>query len=156
MFVGLGVNAADSADTTTVLQPGDRPFIDRQSVVFYADALPVNLGALDRAVAAGVERARGRLCAAGAGAHPSRYGALAGGAQKGEGSLPRRSACGACLSRAPGAFEPLSGAKVATLLFGLATLVIVWARSLRLWRALPCRRGCSGDSWRHFHGRPEP
>jgi CTP:molybdopterin cytidylyltransferase MocA len=59
MFVGLGVNAADSADTTTVLQPGDRPFIDRRSVVFYTDALPVNLGALDRAVAAGVERARG-------------------------------------------------------------------------------------------------
>jgi hypothetical protein len=42
-----------------VLQPGDRPFIDRRSVVFYADARPVNLGGAGPGGSGGVERARG-------------------------------------------------------------------------------------------------
>jgi len=49
----------ERSDTTTVLQPGEHPFIDRPSVVFYADARPVDPGALDRAVAGGCGRTHG-------------------------------------------------------------------------------------------------
>jgi hypothetical protein len=51
----------ERSDTTTVLGVGDHPFITRPSVVFYADARPVDPGDLDRAVAAGCGRTHGPL-----------------------------------------------------------------------------------------------
>ena len=45
------------SDTTTVLKPGDHPFIQRPSVVFYADARTVDTRLLDQAVASGAFRA---------------------------------------------------------------------------------------------------
>jgi hypothetical protein len=38
IMVNITTLRAHSADTTTVLQPGDHPFITQASVVFYADA----------------------------------------------------------------------------------------------------------------------
>ena len=46
----------EHSDTTTVLNAGDHPFIDRPSVVFYADARPVVPADLDRAVMGGAAR----------------------------------------------------------------------------------------------------
>ena len=45
------------SDTTTVLNPGDHPFIQRPSVVLYADARAVDTRFLDQAVASGSFRA---------------------------------------------------------------------------------------------------
>jgi len=45
------------SDTTTVLNRGDHPFIQRPSVVLYADARMVDTQLLDRAVASGAFRA---------------------------------------------------------------------------------------------------
>jgi hypothetical protein len=44
------------SDTTTVLNRGDHPFIQRPSVVLYADARTVDTRLLDRAVASGAFR----------------------------------------------------------------------------------------------------
>ena len=41
------------SDTTTVLQPGAHPFIQRPSVVFYADARTVDARLLDQVIARG-------------------------------------------------------------------------------------------------------
>jgi hypothetical protein len=38
------------SDTTTVLNPGDHPFIQKRSVIFYADARVVDTSLLDAAV----------------------------------------------------------------------------------------------------------
>ncbi len=45
------------SDTTTVLNRGDHPFIQRPSVVLYADARTVDTHLLDQAVASGSFRA---------------------------------------------------------------------------------------------------
>jgi hypothetical protein len=45
------------SDTTTVLNRGDHPFIQRPSVVLYADARTVDTRLLDQAVASGSFRA---------------------------------------------------------------------------------------------------
>jgi hypothetical protein len=45
------------SDTTTVLNRGDHPFIQRPSVVVYADARTVDSRLLDQAVASGAFRA---------------------------------------------------------------------------------------------------
>lgn len=41
------------SDVTTILQPGDHPFIQRPSVVFYADARMVDVRLLDQILARG-------------------------------------------------------------------------------------------------------
>lgn len=41
------------SDTTTILNVGDHPFIQKPSVIFYADTRMVNTGLLDAAVASG-------------------------------------------------------------------------------------------------------
>lgn len=41
------------SDTTTILNVGDHPFVQKPSVVFYADARTVNTGLLDEAVRRG-------------------------------------------------------------------------------------------------------
>ncbi len=41
------------SDTTTVLNPGDHPFVRKPSVIFYADALLVDTRHLDAAVQRG-------------------------------------------------------------------------------------------------------
>jgi hypothetical protein len=38
------------SDTTTIIQPGEHPFVDRPTVVFYADARMVNVNTLDEGV----------------------------------------------------------------------------------------------------------
>ena len=58
IMVNITTHRAHS-DTTTVLQPGEHPFIDRPSVVFYADARPVLPADLDRAVMLGCGRTQG-------------------------------------------------------------------------------------------------
>ena len=60
IMVNITTHRAHS-DTTTVLQPGEHPFIDRPSVVFYADARPVLPADLDRAVMVGCGRTQGPL-----------------------------------------------------------------------------------------------
>lgn len=45
------------SDTTTILQPGEHPFVDRPTVVFYADARIVKESLLDAGLAQGVGRA---------------------------------------------------------------------------------------------------
>jgi hypothetical protein len=45
------------SDTTTVLNRGDHPFIQRPSVVLYADARTVDARLLDQAVTSGAFRA---------------------------------------------------------------------------------------------------
>ena len=44
------------SDSTTVLQPGDHPFVDRPTVVFYADARLVKAALLETAIQQGVGR----------------------------------------------------------------------------------------------------
>jgi hypothetical protein len=51
------------SDTTTVLNRGDHPFIQRPSVVLYADARTVDTRLLDQAVAAGSFRSHGAFSA---------------------------------------------------------------------------------------------
>jgi hypothetical protein len=38
------------SDTTTIIQTGEHPFVDRPTVVFYADARMVNVNTLDEGV----------------------------------------------------------------------------------------------------------
>jgi hypothetical protein len=38
------------SDTTMIIQPGEHPFVDRPTVVFYADARMVNVNTLDEGV----------------------------------------------------------------------------------------------------------
>lgn len=45
------------SDTTTILQPGEHPFVHRSTVVFYADARLVKESLLDAVLAQGVGRA---------------------------------------------------------------------------------------------------
>lgn len=42
------------SDITTILQPGEHPFIDRPTVAFYADARFVNVALLDSSITQGV------------------------------------------------------------------------------------------------------
>lgn len=44
------------SDTTTILYPGDHPFVDRPTVVLYADARLVKVSSLDAGIAQGVGR----------------------------------------------------------------------------------------------------
>jgi hypothetical protein len=44
------------SDTTTVLLPGEHPFVDRPTVVFYADARLVKESLLDAGLAEGIGR----------------------------------------------------------------------------------------------------
>src|SRR5947207_16009648 len=46
------------SDTTTIIQPGEHPFVDRPTVVFYADARIVNVNTLNEALRGGVARQR--------------------------------------------------------------------------------------------------
>ena len=51
------------SDTTTVLNPGEHPFITTPSVVYYADARLVDPGQLDQAITLGCARTRGAFAA---------------------------------------------------------------------------------------------
>lgn len=44
------------SDTTTIIQPGEHPFVDRPTVVFYADARIVNVNRLEEGLRHGVGR----------------------------------------------------------------------------------------------------
>lgn len=52
------------SDTTTILNPGDHPFIKQSSVVFYADARTVDTRLLDAAVQRGAYRGHAAFDAA--------------------------------------------------------------------------------------------
>ncbi len=45
------------SETTTILNPGDHPFVQKPSVIFYADARKVDVRLLDDAVGSGSFRA---------------------------------------------------------------------------------------------------
>lgn len=45
------------SETTTILNPGDHPFVQKPSVIFYADARKVDVRLLDAAVSSGSFRA---------------------------------------------------------------------------------------------------
>jgi hypothetical protein len=49
------------SDTTTVLQAGEHRFVDRPTVVFYADARLASLAALDAALGRGIGKQRDPL-----------------------------------------------------------------------------------------------
>lgn len=51
------------SDMTTILQPGDHPFVDRPTVVFYADARLVKAAQVDACLASGMGRAHAPLSA---------------------------------------------------------------------------------------------
>ena len=51
------------SDTTTIIQPGEHPFVDRPTIVFYADARTVNVNALEGALRQGVVRQHTALSA---------------------------------------------------------------------------------------------
>jgi hypothetical protein len=51
------------SDTTTIIQPGERPFVDRPTVVFCADARIVNVNTLEEALRHGVCRQNAPLSA---------------------------------------------------------------------------------------------
>lgn len=49
------------SDTTTIIQPGEHSFVDRPTVVFYADARIVNANTLEQAVRQRVVRQQAAL-----------------------------------------------------------------------------------------------
>ena len=51
------------SDTTTIIQPGEHPFVDRPTVVFYADARIVNVNTLEEGLRHGVCRQNAPLSA---------------------------------------------------------------------------------------------
>ena len=51
------------SDTTTIIQPGEHPFVDRPTVVFYADARIVDVNNLDAALRQGVAHQHAPLSA---------------------------------------------------------------------------------------------
>ena len=51
------------SDTTTIIQPGEHPFVDRPTVVFYADARVVNVNTLEEGLRQGVCRQNAPLSA---------------------------------------------------------------------------------------------
>lgn len=51
------------SDTTTIIQPGEHPFVDRPTVVFYADARMVNANILEEGIHRGVVRQNAPLSA---------------------------------------------------------------------------------------------
>jgi hypothetical protein len=51
------------SDTTTIIQPGEHPFVDRPTVVFYADARIVDVKNLEAALRQGVVRRHAPLSA---------------------------------------------------------------------------------------------
>jgi hypothetical protein len=44
------------SDTTTIIQPGEHPFVDRPTVVFYADARMVDVNTLEEGLRHGIGR----------------------------------------------------------------------------------------------------
>jgi len=51
------------SDTTTIIRPGEHPFVDRPTVVFYADARIVDVKNLEAALRQGVVRQHAPLSA---------------------------------------------------------------------------------------------
>ena len=51
------------SDTTTIIQPGEHAFVDRPTVVFYADARMVNVNALEGGLRQGLVRQNAALSA---------------------------------------------------------------------------------------------
>ena len=51
------------SDTTTIIQPKEHPFVDRPTVVFYADARIVNVNTLEEGLRHGVCRQNAALSA---------------------------------------------------------------------------------------------
>jgi hypothetical protein len=51
------------SDTTTIIQPGEHAFVDRPTVVFYADARIVNVNTLEEGLRHGVGRQYAALSA---------------------------------------------------------------------------------------------
>jgi hypothetical protein len=60
IMVNLATQRSHS-DTTTVLQPGEHPFVDRPTVAFFADARLVKVSLLDASVQQGIARAHTAL-----------------------------------------------------------------------------------------------
>jgi len=51
------------SDTTTIIQPGEHSFVDRPTVVFYADARMVNVNRLEEGLRQGLVRQHAALSA---------------------------------------------------------------------------------------------
>jgi len=51
------------SDTTTIIQPGEHPFVDRPTVVFYSDARMVNVNRLEEGLRQGVGQQHATLSA---------------------------------------------------------------------------------------------